>query len=179
MISDYVKGKKKMDYPAEIRMGIDLHRDIDRFTDLHEATRTAKDIFRPDYRLYSGAIVDVIYDHFLAADEKVFSGSSLLTFTVQTYNRLDAYMGWFPDRFAMMYPYMKKQNWLLHYRTHQGTEKSLGGLARRAAYMPDPGKAFRLFRDHYQLLQDCYRHFWAAMHPFAAERFNALRPGDR
>ena len=69
MISDFVKGKKKFDYPFRIQQGIMLHRLIDDFTDNHPATKEAKEFFRPDYRLYSGAFVDVVYDHFLAIDE--------------------------------------------------------------------------------------------------------------
>ena len=33
MISDFVKGKKKFDYPSRIQAGINLHRLIDNFTD--------------------------------------------------------------------------------------------------------------------------------------------------
>ena len=47
MISDFVKGKKKFDYPAGIRKGIALHRAIDTFTDDHEATKLAKNVFHP------------------------------------------------------------------------------------------------------------------------------------
>ena len=39
MISDFVKGKKKFDYPLRIQAGIMLHRIIDEFTDGHPATR--------------------------------------------------------------------------------------------------------------------------------------------
>src|SRR6202008_4422095 len=80
MISDFVKGKKKFDYPANIQKGIALHRFIDSFTDEHEATKEAKEVFRPAYRLYSGAFVDVVYDHFLATDENEFTEDSLLSF---------------------------------------------------------------------------------------------------
>ena len=68
MISDYVKGKSKEAYPAEIQRGIMLHRAIDTFTDVHPSTIAAKQFFRPQYRLYAGAFVDVVYDHFLAND---------------------------------------------------------------------------------------------------------------
>ena len=47
MISDFVKGKKKFDYPPGIQKGIMLHRAIDTFTDTHEATKLAKEVFRP------------------------------------------------------------------------------------------------------------------------------------
>ena len=43
MISDYVKGKKKFEYPPEIQSGIMLHRMIDEFTDNHPATKIAKE----------------------------------------------------------------------------------------------------------------------------------------
>ena len=64
MISDFVKGKKKFDYPIRIQSGITLHRMIDTFTDEHPATKEAKEFFRAYYRLYSGAFIDVVYDHF-------------------------------------------------------------------------------------------------------------------
>ena len=73
MTSDFIKGRKKFDYPDNIQKGIMLHRAIDTFTDDHEATKEAKNIFRPAYRLYSGAFVDVVYDHFLATDENEFT----------------------------------------------------------------------------------------------------------
>ena len=174
MISDFVKGKTKFSYPAGIQTGIELHRYIDRVTDEHEATKEAKEIFRPAYRLYSGAFVDVVYDHFLAADEREFSEQSLLFFTRSAYNMLDEHFHHLPERFSRMLPYMKEQNWLFHYRTRWGTEKSLGGLVRRAAYLTESDTAFRLFEQHYQLFQDCYRHFWADVKPFAKQQFDVL-----
>jgi acyl carrier protein phosphodiesterase len=68
MISDFVKGKQKFDYPFAIQQGITLHRAIDSFTDSHAVTRQAKSFFRESYGLYAGPLVDVVYDHFLAND---------------------------------------------------------------------------------------------------------------
>lgn len=174
MISDFVKGKKKFDYHHNIQKGIALHRAIDNFTDEHPATKEAKEIFRPHYRLYSGAFIDVVYDHFLAADEQEFTEQSLHQFSQQVYQTLHPHQSIMPEKFARMFPYMKEQNWLFHYRTRWGTEKSLGGLVRRAAYLTESETAFRLFEAHYQLLQNCYRHFWADVKPFAKEKFEEL-----
>jgi acyl carrier protein phosphodiesterase len=174
MISDFVKGKKKFDYPPRIQQGIMLHRAIDTFTDTHEATKEAKEIFRPHYRLYSGAFVDVVYDHFLANDETEFTEASLLDFSRHVYRDLDTQIQWLPERFALMFPYMKEHNWLFNYRTRWGTGKSLGGVVRRAAYLTESDTAFQLFEQHYQLLQDCYRHFWAFAKPFTRNQFDLL-----
>lgn len=174
MISDYVKGKRKYDYPLGIQKGIMLHRFIDTFTDQHAATKEAKEIFRPVYRLYSGAFVDVIYDHFLAADEQEFSEKSLLAFTEQVYRDLDNQKEWFQEKFAHLFPYMKQHNWLYNYRYKWGIEKSMGGVVRRAVYLHESNIAFSLFNQHYQLLQECYRHFWTDVKIFARTEFDIL-----
>ncbi len=179
MISDYVKGKKKFDYPPTIQQGIMLHRFIDTFTDEHEATKEAKQVFRPAYRLYSGAFIDVVYDHFLATDTTVFSEASLLHFSEQVYASLDNYVAWMPEPFATMFPYMKEHNWLYNYRTRWGIGKSLGGVVRRAAYLTESDTAFVLFEQHYQLLQDCYRHFWDEALPAVRQHYDELKQAPR
>jgi acyl carrier protein phosphodiesterase len=174
LISDFVKGRKKFDYPAGIRHGIALHRIIDTFIDTHETTRKAKEIFRPHYRLYSGAIVDVIYDHFLATDPHEFSDGSLLDFSTSIYDSLEQRSNWFPPGFAMVFPYMKRQNWLYGYRSREGIANALKGLAHRAAYMDESVVAFRLFEEHYQLLRDCYRQFWVEGKSYAHRQYQIL-----
>lgn len=171
MISDHVKGKKKDDFPLRIRNGIALHRAIDSFTDSHPATRIAKDLFRPAYRLYSGAIMDVLYDHFLATDLNEFDDQKLLKFSEQVYSSVDQQSRYFPATFAKMFPYMKEQNWLYNYRTMNGTSKSLGGMAYRATYITETDTALGIFRDNYQLLTGCYRQLWADIKPFAKNLF--------
>lgn len=179
MFSDFVKGKKKFDYPDTIQKGIALHRFIDSYTDSHEATQVAKEIFRPVYRLYSGAIVDVIYDHFLANDDREFSPDSLSIFSQATYTALDTTLELMPPRFANFYPYMKQQDWLRGYREKEGTRQSLHGLARRALYMPESETAFSLFEQHYQLLEDCYRQFWASAMPIVYAEFQLLTNDEK
>jgi acyl carrier protein phosphodiesterase len=179
MISDFVKGKKKFDYPAEIQKGIALHRAIDQFTDLHPATKKAKEVFRAHYRLYAGAFIDVVYDHFLASDENEFSEESLFRFSQKVYEVLDLNSKWLPVRFAAMYPFMKKHNWLVHYRTVWGAERSFHGLVRRALYIHESETAEQVFKAHYQRLSAGYRHFWADVKPFAQNKLHELlKTGD-
>jgi acyl carrier protein phosphodiesterase len=175
IISDFVKGKKQFDYPSPIHAGIKLHRLIDDFTDQHAATREAKEFFRPDYRLYSGAFIDVVYDHFLATDETEFTDSSLLAFSAKVYDSLEYNRNWLPARFAAMFPFMRSQNWLFNYRSVWGIERSFNGIARRAAYLNESDTAFGLFTKHYQPLQQCYRHFWKDVKPYAFGQFELLR----
>lgn len=160
MISDFVKGKRKYEYPEQIQQGIAAHREIDRFTDTHPVTQEAKDIFRPAYRLYAGALIDVVYDHFLALDENEFTEDSLKSFTTNTYALLDQFADQFPEKFSNMYPYMKSQNWLYNYRYRQGIEKSLAGLVRRSKYLEESDTAYALFNNHYGQLKNFYQLFF-------------------
>lgn len=172
MISDFVKGKKQFDYPDDIQKGIRLHRLIDNFTDSHETVREARQIFRADYRLYSGALIDVVFDHYLATDEAEFTEHSLFDFSGQVYAVLETQKEWFPERFAAMFGHMKHHNWLFNYRTRWGTGKSLGGVVHRARYLEESETAMRLFEENYQELKDCFTLFWSYLKPFARHRFD-------
>ena len=168
MISDFVKGKKRFDFPARIQQGISLHRAIDEFTDTHVITKRAKLVFKEAYGLYSGAITDVVYDYFLANDPLIFSGhNQLLAFAQKTYPQVGEFQDLLPERFARMFHYMRTQDWLYNYRLKEGLYNSLGGLARRAAYMGDAERACRLFDTNYTELQDCYVEFFPSLKDFA------------
>jgi len=176
LISDFVKGKKQLDYPETIRHGIILHRAIDTFTDAHPITGEAKRFFRADYGLYSGALVDIVYDHFLAVDPGEFpDAGSLRIFSRRTYDQVGSREALFPPHFARLFPYMRSQDWLYNYRLREGIYNSLHGLARRAAYMPDPGRAFQIFEIQYEGLKDCYYRFFPDLKNFASAELQRLQ----
>ncbi|MES2890575.1 MAG: ACP phosphodiesterase [Bacteroidota bacterium] len=175
MISDFVKGKKKFDYPGIIQKGMTLHRSIDEFTDAHEATREAKFFFAKAYRLYAGAFVDVSYDHFLANDHGQFHDEQTLDdFCQATYMQLGQNVCPLPEKFQQMLPYMKEQNWLFNYRLNMGMERSFTGLVRRAAYLSESATAYKIFIENYDALADCYAAFFPELKSFAHSRFIEL-----
>ncbi|MBX9449653.1 MAG: DUF479 domain-containing protein [Taibaiella sp.] len=145
MMGDFVKGSSILDrYPPKIRQGLELHRSIDVFTDGHRATAKAKNYFRNDYGLYSGAFVDVMYDHFLSNDPKFFPQDEQLR---GLHNR--RYSGSFistsfilPPDFAHMLQYMEKDNWLYQIRSLKGLETGMNRLVRRMTYEHDGRKAY-------------------------------------
>ena len=175
MISDYIKGKKQFDYPDVVQKGIRLHRAIDNYTDTHPATRELKSFFSKQYRLYSGAFADVVYDHFLANDINQFGTETLLKkFAQDTYQMLEPYTALFPQPFAMMFPYMKEYDWLYNYRYIPAIEKSFGGVVRRSAYLTESKIAFDLFNEFYSNMQLCYDAFFPDLKKYAAEQLDIL-----
>ncbi|MDP4238336.1 MAG: ACP phosphodiesterase [Bacteroidota bacterium] len=65
-IGDFVKGSQLNAYPENIRRGIVLHRKIDSFTDSHPVVRETIALLRPTFGRYSGILVDMYFDYFLA-----------------------------------------------------------------------------------------------------------------
>lgn len=176
MISDFVKGKKKFDYPVAIQKGIALHRAIDEFTDFHTITAKAKELFRNDYRLYSGPLVDVVFDHFLALDTNQFSETNeLKMFSEHTYKQLLENTEHFPEAFQKIFPFMQSQDWLHGYRFKEGIRRSLAGLVRRANYMYESETAFQIFIENYQELQEFYAAFFPGLKDFALTKMHELR----
>lgn len=181
LISDFVKGKQKESYPEKIRQGIMLHRAIDNFTDTHTVTRRAKSYFKDAYRLYSGPLTDIIYDHFLANDPIIFppgeANSPLKAFAQRTYERIAAWQTVLPAAFAKMFPYMRTEDWLSNYRHKELIFKSFDGLARRAAYMPGADAAKGLFEAHYTDLEACYADFFPELKDFALRTLEQSQNG--
>ncbi len=174
MISDYVKGKKQYDYSVRIHQGILLHRAIDNYTDSHPRVKMAKTVFQPAYRLYSGAFIDIAFDHFLAIDKEVFPDGALEKFTQAVYTSLEKSFPALPPVFQQLFPYMKKHNWLLNYRTAEGIERSFRGLVHRARYINDSNAAIEAFHEQYFFIQDCYADFFPALHEHAFSFFKRL-----
>jgi acyl carrier protein phosphodiesterase len=175
MISDFVKGKKKFDYPDRVQMGITLHRKIDEYTDTHPATRQAKQFLKTPAGLYAGAFLDIIYDHFLANDPYEFEEGALAVFTQNTYSQLETFKNILPEKFQKFLFYMRTQDWLLHYQSTEGIHNSFRGLCRRAKYIDDPEPVFDAFLHHYEELKMAYEFFFPHVKTFAYHELLYLR----
>jgi acyl carrier protein phosphodiesterase len=175
MISDFVKGKKKFDYPDRIQLGISLHRKIDEYTDTHPATRQAKEFLKESAGLYAGPFVDIVFDHFLALDPYEFDEGALAVFAQHTYGQLEAYERWLPEKFQKFFFYMRSHDWLYNYRTTAGIHRSFQGLCRRAKYIDDPEPVFEAFMTHYEALKMTYEFFFPHVKSLAYHELLYLR----
>jgi acyl carrier protein phosphodiesterase len=174
IISDFVKGKRKFDYPARIQAGIALHRSIDQFTDDHPVNKEIVRLLKPVYGLYGSAFIDIIYDHFVALDIIATGDEALYKFSQEVYRMLDMHVHLLPDVFNNLFPYMKKHNWLYNYQFGWGIERSMEGLVSRARYMSDSQTAYNLFTQHYDEFRQAYNNFFPELRNFSLEKFSDI-----
>ncbi|HLF36224.1 MAG TPA: ACP phosphodiesterase [Cyclobacteriaceae bacterium] len=134
-IGDFVKGRNMDHFAPEIVRGIRMHRNIDEFTDSHPVFIRSKNRIREKYRHYTGVIIDVFYDHFLAANWKDYNTEEdLPAFCDKLYNIISVHYDMLPDAAKEIIPWMKKYNWLLNYATIEGIDRSLKGMSRRTPF---------------------------------------------
>jgi acyl carrier protein phosphodiesterase len=169
-IADHVKGNKKFLFPAGIRKGIELHRFIDSFTDSHSITRHSKELIYPSQRKYAPVVVDLFYDHFLAANFNSFSEQSLSDFTAFVYTTLRQYHDHLPEAVQHFLPHMIERDWLTNYATLDGISRSLKGLSKRVRFENQMADAHQDLVRHYDKLEEHFNRFFPELVAFVLTR---------
>ncbi len=167
-IADFVKGNKKDNYPERIKKGIELHRAIDDFTDHHPITDDSKARLRPKYRKYSGVIVDLYYDHFLAKNFELYSDIPLLEYTRRTYTILIDNQDVLPDKVKEFLPFMIERNWLNNYATIEGIGRTLTGLSKRVSFENKMDESVEDLKTDYAIYKNEFHRFFPQLVTFAA-----------
>ena len=121
-MADAIKGNKYEQYPTGIQIGIKLHRFIDSFTDSHLLYRKSKHRLHENFGHYSGVIMDIVYDHFLAKNWQLFSNIELEKYADNFYNLLQSNYDILAPKTQNQLPYMIKTNWLVCYQSLEGLE---------------------------------------------------------
>ncbi len=124
-MADSIRGNSYLEYPDEVRKGILLHRYIDTFTDANPTYRKSKHRLHEKYGHYSGVIMDILYDHYLAKNWSRYSDEELEVYADKFYTLLRNNFDILTEKIKVMLPYMVDGNWLVSYATLAGIEKIL------------------------------------------------------
>ena len=131
-IGDHVRNKDLVHFTKEVRLGIDMHRRIDSFTDKHKTSTAIREKLFADYRHTSRILVDIYYDHFLAVYFEQFHHQPLGTFNDKITALLQQYMNIMPPSAQGYLRCMQAQNWLLEYSSVAGIGVILNKMANRS-----------------------------------------------
>lgn len=162
-IADFIKGDPaapRHGLSPGVVTGIRLHRSIDGFTDAHPAVAAVRTLLRPRCHKYAGVAVDVFFDHFLAVDFTRLTGESLPDFIGFVYQTIRANADSQPADARRMADAMMRYDWLLHYQTREGIDRSLKGLARRTAFVSGLDTVIADFDRYYDQIGGHFSYFW-------------------
>ena len=166
-IADGIKGKNYKKFPKAIQTGILLHRKIDSFTDAHPIVRKSTSRLHENYGHYSGVIVDILYDHFLAINWKDYCDIPLEQYTEDFYDSLAKNYEILPIRVKKFMPYMIADNWLLSYASIEGISKVLEGMNRRTKLISGMNKAVNELQEFYPEFETEFKQFFEELSHFS------------
>ena len=173
-MADSIKGKKYLKYPPEIQKGILLHRAIDFYTDTHPVVRKSSARLFEKYSHYNGVIVDIFYDHFLAANWNEYSNVPLEEFVVDFYKLLEKNARYLTEPVKKFFPYMVKDNWLLSYANLDGIARILYQMNIRTKNRVSMDRAVEDLREYYQDFGTEFKIFFPDLQEFAKEKIISL-----
>ena len=133
-IADSVRSKQLENYTPEIKKGVLLHWEIDRYTDQHDVVKESKKLLYPKYGKYAAVLVDIFYDHYLAKNWLDYNTRPLDQEVQEFYSLLDRRKEELPENIQKMLPFMKRENWLYNYQFIEGMDNVLKGMGRRATF---------------------------------------------
>jgi acyl carrier protein phosphodiesterase len=131
LMGDFVKGRIPTDYPEKIALGLHLHRRIDSLAQNSPHTRRSRQRLDPKFGHGRGIIVDIFYDHFLAANWRDYSTSHLTSYAADVYELLQASHLQLPHGLQQVAPRMIEYNWLVSYQHREVVGKALQRIAQR------------------------------------------------
>ncbi len=173
-IADGIKGKKYQKYPDGIQKGILLHREIDTFTDAHPIVRQSTKRLHEKYGHYSGIIVDILYDHFLAKNWNTYSSIPLDTFVDNFYQLLHNNFDLLPLRIQKMMPFMIADNWLLSYATVPGISKILYQMNYRTKNKSKMNFAVLELEEYYNAFETEFTSFFKELNNFSTTKLKEI-----
>ncbi len=173
-IGDFVKGNKLEKYDPEIRQGIQLHREIDRYTDDHPTVLRSKKLLWEKYHHYSPVIIDVFYDHFLASNWLQYHEQPLINFTEETYQMLDSNQDKLPERVKKVLIFMRQDNWLLNYQSVDGIRKALTGMSKRTKFVSKLDQAHEDLNKYYMDFHQDFESFFPELTQHSKDFLSSL-----
>lgn len=173
-IADSIKGNKYQSYPAPIQRGILLHRAIDSFTDNHPIVRQSTKRLHQHHSHYSGVIVDMFYDHFLAKNWDDYSAEPLESYIASFYKLIKFNYDLLPSRIQRMMPHMITNNWLLSYRSMDGIAGILWQMNQRAKGKARMDTAIVDLEKHYEVFEKEFTQFFDELIDFTQHKLKEI-----
>jgi len=158
-MGDFVKGPlEDSPYPSEIIRGLRQHRAVDSFSHLSPIVKISKNRIDPSFGYFRSIMIDVFYDHFLAANWHHHDDTTLEEFARSVYLLLEEHEAILPEGLRKIAPRMIEHDWLVSYRETWVMERALKRISERLSRKnPLAGGFSELLKNYDKLQIDCAR----------------------
>jgi acyl carrier protein phosphodiesterase len=178
ILPDFARPNELQHLPAEIQRGIVCHHRIDAFTDRHPIVRKSICRIPTPHRRFAPILIDLIYDHFLAANWSEFSEIPLKTFNAEVYQSFQVLAVQLPKFIVEALAHMAEQDWLTSYSTLDGVELALARISKRFSKPVDLCAGFSDIESNYDAIEIDFRAFFPELRAQFSDRPSPL-PHER
>ena len=164
-------------WPSSLQSGVDLHRFIDHFTDLHSTNRSIKRTLGTYFRKYSGVALDLYYDYFLYQNWDTYSHSPFPEFTHQQYEAIRSRKPLIPHRLRYVVDRMIRNDFLFRFTTLDGQSYAFASLDHRASFTTGFDRALEVLETHEAELNLSFNQFFPELIQ-GVDRYQKDRGGE-
>jgi acyl carrier protein phosphodiesterase len=125
LLADVVRGPQRDAMSASFVRGAACHKAIDAFTDAHPIVKRSRARVSSERRRFSGVLVDVFYDYFLARNFGRYSSIALDAYTAAFYAAVQAQPITLPADAQLMLERIVRYDLLASYARVDGVERAL------------------------------------------------------
>jgi acyl carrier protein phosphodiesterase len=129
LLADVVRGPQRAVMSAEFVRGAVCHKAIDAYTDAHAIVKRSRARVSSEYRRFSGVLVDVFYDYYLARDWQRYSSVTLEAYTSGFYAGVQAHVAQLPENARALLERIVRHDLLGSYARVEGVERALRRLS--------------------------------------------------
>lgn len=170
-IADTLRGSKTEQFPEEVRLGIEIHRFIDGFTDTHLLPLATRKLLYRYFGKYAAVVQDIFYDHFLALQWDRYHHLPLSDFAEKVYLTVGMHPDALNARAARVLHYMSADDWLTGYARREGIDRALKGMASRAKFESNMERSLPALDAHFDEMNQHFSTFFPELRMAVHENF--------
>lgn len=159
-LADFISNKEVSKLPSDVQKGIQMHRQIDSFTDRHPMVKQSSKRLHALHGKYAPVILDVLHDFLLAQNWGQYSSQSLGAFSADVYEVLLRHLPIMPTIMHDRLPRMIADDWLVRYGTEDGLRFTFSRLQLRTSAPHFFENAVESLMTNYQAFDEEFNSFF-------------------
>ncbi len=129
---DFVRGSQLSHFPLMVERGIRLHRHLDSYTDTYTGFQAVRAGMKDVPRRFSGIVIDVLFDHYLAEHWPLYSAKTLDEHAENVHASLLEYHDVLPEPLQRFLMVMQREGILQNNNKLASIELTLARISQRS-----------------------------------------------
>jgi acyl carrier protein phosphodiesterase len=151
-LADIVRKNEYSEIPDSFKIGFELHRSIDSFTDDHPAVKNVTTVLRKNHKKYAPVVTDILLDYILGQCWQNYSSESIQKFADIRYDVIRRNMKFMPERVKPIVAKMVDGNFLIKYTTIEGLMFTFEKIQEVARFTSDFTQAVEDLEENFDLI---------------------------